>query len=473
MAGRPEAPPPGIGASRFDFVSCWLIAGRFRGQRPVQGWNEIERVRTLIGSHVTGLRALAAALVASLAVFANIPGAMAYVPSQWNPFTDITGAINPPSDIGFTRKWQANPPPGYPTLSPANVEATKKAIAKYEKIVKEGGWPEIPKTKLATGVNDPAVEILRKRLWISGDIDTTESWMPQQFDYYVEKGVKRFQATNGLAPTGVVDKRTRAALNVSAKTRLKQLKKGMSRIRQYTRKTKKGRYVVVNIPAAQIEAVENDQVVSRHAGVVGKVSRKTPILSSRIHELNFNPVWRLPPTVVSKDLIPKGRQMERAGKDVLVKYGIDAYDGSGRKLDPDKISWRSSMPHGLSYRQQPGKDNPLGFVKINFHNGHSVYLHDTPSDSLFGRNFRAASSGCVRVHNVEDLASWLLSGKEGWDKAQVLKMKETGESKNVRIKNPVRLHMVYITAWATADGVIQFRRDLYGKDGVGSDAGSY
>ena len=131
------------------------------------------------------------------------------------------------------------------------------------------------------------------------------------------------------------------------------------------------------------------------------------------------------------------------------------------------------MPHGLSYRQKPGKDNPLGFVKINFHNGHSVYLHDTPSDSLFGRNFRAASSGCVRVHNIEDLAAWLLAGKEGWNKDQVIQMRETGESKNVRLKTPVRLYFAYITAWATEDGVVQFRRDLYNKDGVGREAGSY
>lgn len=391
---------------------------------------------------------------------------------QWNPFADLTGG-NSSSDIGFTRRWQANPPPGYPTLSPANIAATKTAIKRYEKIVKDGGWETIPNTRLAGGYNDPAVAILRKRLQLSGELEAGESWMPQQFDYSVEKAVKRFQATNGLAPTGIVDKRTRAALNVSAKTRLKQLKKGLSRIRQYTSKTKKGRYVVVNIPSAQIEAVEDDKVVTRHAGVVGKVSRPSPILSSRIHELNFNPVWRLPPTVISKDLIPKGRQMEKAGKDVLAKFGIDAYDGSGRKLDTEKIRWRSSQPHGLSYRQKPGKDNPLGFVKINFHNGHSVYLHDTPKDSLFGRNFRAASSGCIRVHNIEDLATWLLEGKEGWSKSQVIAMRESGESKDVRLKKPVRIFFAYLTAWATADGVIQFRRDLYGKDGVGSAAGSY
>ncbi len=433
----------------------------------------MQGVGILIGSQ----RKVLATVLAALGVLACLTAAptpsAAYTLAQWSPFNDPTGSIDTGSDIGFTRRWQANPPPGYPTLSPANIAATKKAIELYKDIVKKGGWKPLPPKKLATGYNDPAVAQLRKRLQLSGELETAESWMPDQFDYYLETAVKRFQATNGLAPTGIVDKRTRAALNVSAKARLKQLKKGLSRLRKYVRRTKKGRYVVVNIPSAQIEAVEGDRVVSRHAGVVGKISRQSPVLSSRVHELNFNPVWRLPPTVVSKDLIPKGRQMERRGKDVLVKFGIDAYDGNGRKLDPEKIKWRSSMPHRLSYRQAPGKENPLGFVKINFHNGHSVYLHDTPKDSLFGRNFRAASSGCVRVHNIEDLAAWLLKGKEGWGKSQVLSLKESGKTKTVKLKKTVPLYFAYITAWATKDGVIQFRRDLYNKDRVGRSAASY
>lgn len=418
-------------------------------------------------------RNILTAMTAVIGLAVGLSAGIAPASAQWDPFNDAIGSTNRSSDIGFTRRWQANPPPGYPTLSPANITATKTAIKRYKEIVKKGGWKPLPPKKLATGHNDPAVVLLRQRLQMSGELEAGEAWMPHQFDYYVETAVKRFQATNGLAPTGIVDKRTRAALNVSAKARLKQLEKGLSRLRKYVSKTKKGRYVVVNIPSAQIEAVEGDRVVSRHAGVVGKISRPSPILTSRVHELNFNPVWRLPPTVVSKDLIPKGRQMERSGKDVLVKYGIDAYDGNGRKLDPEKVNWRSSMPHRLSYRQAPGKENPLGFVKINFHNGHSVYLHDTPSDSLFGRNFRAASSGCIRVHNIEDLATWLLRGKEGWSKSQVLAIKESGESKTVKLKKPVKLYFTYITAWATSDGVIQFRRDLYNKDGVGREAASY
>lgn len=377
------------------------------------------------------------------------------------------------TDRSFVRRWQANPPKGFPTLSPRNVAATKRAIAKYKAIVKAGGWKPLPKGKLVRGSSGSAVGLLRARLTATGELEGSSSWTAEQFDYYLEKALMRFQASNGLAPTGIVDRRTRAALNVSAKGRLRQLTLGLSRLRKYTRQTRKGRYVVVNIPAAQIEAIESDTVVSRHAGVVGKIDRKTPILTSRIHALNFNPVWRLPPTVVRKDLIPKGRRMQKGGKSVLVKYGIDAYDGSGRKLKPQSINWNSSRPFSLSYRQQPGEDNPLGFLKINFHNGHSVYMHDTPSETIFGRSFRAASSGCVRVLNIETLAAWVLAGQKGWDISRVNDIKESGKRLDLKVKRPVRLYFAYITAWATEDGIVQFRRDLYRRDGIGDTAAAY
>ncbi len=429
-----------------------------------------------ISSPKIGLTMAAGALSVVLGTSALATPAMAYDGNSWLRFGPISESSKytysgPGYDRSFVREWEANPPRGYPTLSPANIDATKQAIKKYQKIVADGGWKPLENKELRPGTNGRLVADLEARLYISGHL-REESFYPGHYGYEVEKAVKRFQATNGLTPTGVVDKRTIAALNVPAKVRLKQLQRGLSRLREYSGRTGKKKYIVVNIPAAQIEAVENDHVVSRHTGVVGKPERRTPILTSAIHELNFNPVWRLPPTVVQKDLIPKGRRMQKAGKNVLVKYGIDAFDGNGRKLDPEKIRWSSTMPHGLSYSQKPGKDNPLGFLKINFHNVHSVYMHDTPSESLFGRNLRAASSGCIRVSNIEKLASWILEDQK-MNLDDIMSLKKSGDRKDVRVKNPVRLYFVYITAWATEDGTIQFRRDLYQRDGVGDTASAY
>jgi murein L,D-transpeptidase YcbB/YkuD len=382
-------------------------------------------------------------------------------------------------DPDFVREWEANPPKGFATLAKANIEATKTAIKRYTDIVARGGWPQLPEppakvsrdSLLQYGITDPAVSLLRARLAASGDLadgDTSSS----SFDYGVEKALQRFQASNGLTPTGIADKRTIVALNVPADARLKQLKVNLGRLQEVIATTSK-KYVVVNIPAAQIEAVQNGEIVARYAGVVGKPDRPTPLLRTPITDLNFNPVWRLPPTVISEDLIPRGREMQKKGQNVLVKFGIDAYDGSGKKVDPQKINWDKVSPGTYSYSQQPGKENPLGFLKINFDSAHSVYMHDTPSDRIFGRNFRSASSGCIRVHNIENLAAWLLADQAGWNADRIAEIKESGQRLDLRLKKPVQLLFVYISAWATEDGVVQFRRDIYQKDGIGDVAAEY
>ena len=407
--------------------------------------------------------AMAALLATSLPTLAQ----------EWNPFRDTTASTRGGGDYDreFVREWEARPPKGFATLSATNIEATKAAIGRYMEIVKQGGWPMVPDVQMQPGSGGPPVGVLRTRLTISGDLKEQSSYR-EHFDGYLEKAVKRFQASNGLSPTGIVDKRTIAALNIPAASRLKQLQSNLPRLVELLRGAPK-KYVFVNIPAAQIEAIENGAVVSRHAGVVGKIDRPTPILKSTVHELNFNPVWHLPPTVIEKDLFARGREMQRAGQSVLVKFGIDAYDGAGRKLDPEKVDWNSAAARGYSFKQQPGKENPLGFVKINFHNQYSVYMHDTPSDSVFGRNFRAASSGCVRVSGIDQLSAWILADNGDWNVQRVQDMKKTGARQDVKVRRPVPLYFAYITAWATEDGVIQFRRDLYQKDGIGAVASAY
>ncbi|HUS95113.1 MAG TPA: L,D-transpeptidase family protein [Hyphomicrobiaceae bacterium] len=432
-----------------------------------------------IGIALGRITALSCILAAAMPVFLQLPGGIAHA-AEGSDNAWMQSILNPGSSTAkpanynrtFVREWESNPPRGYPTLSRENIDATKTAVKRYREIVKKGGWEKMPEfDKLEVGTTKRAVQAVHDRLLVTGHLRSASSY-PDYFDYDLDKAVRRFQASNGLTPTGIVDRRTRLALDVPAKVRLRQLEVNLGRLRSHGQ-SGKARYVVVNIPAAQIEAVDDDRVHSRHTGVVGKIDRRTPLLTSRIHELNFNPIWRLPPTVIKKDLIPKGRDMASQKVSVLEKFGIDAYDGNGRKLDPKKINWKSGTPYNLSYRQKPGPDNPLGFVKINFHNAYSVYLHDTPSERIFGRNFRAASSGCVRVSNIEKLVTWLLDGQKGWNRRAVEDIKKSGDSKNVSLKRSVPLHLVYVTAWATPDGVVQFRRDLYQRDGVGAVAAAY
>ncbi len=423
------------------------------------------------------LRAAAVAAALSIGGMLVAPATHAQTVASiddWMKFNDGgSGDWDPGFDRSFARQWEQQPARGYPTISLTNMDHLKAAIKHYAEIVQRGGWDNLPMVELRVGKTHQAVVALRQRLQAEGDL-ASDSGYPQTFDYYVEKAVKAAQSRNGLAPTGVVDKATVMALNVPASARLRQLRTNLTRIQSLAAPTK-GRYILVNIPAAQIEAVEEDQVVSRHAGVVGKIDRPTPILQSQIHEINFNKDWILPPTVIHEDLVPKARNGN--GAKVFERYGVDVYSDynaykAGHPLDPKTINWSSASANNLFFAQKPGEDNPLGFLKINFFNPYSVYMHDTPSKSIFARNFRAESSGCVRIQNIPQLTAWILK-ENGWDLPKVMSMKRSGESLNVQVKSKIKLYFAYVTAWATPDGKAHFRRDLYKRDGVGVTATAY
>jgi murein L,D-transpeptidase YcbB/YkuD len=396
---------------------------------------------------------------------------------NWLGTDERGGNWEQPFDKSVVQQWQSEPQRGFPTLSTDNIEPTKAAITRYAGIVAKGGWGQLPKTELRIGQESPAVGFLRRRLIVEGDLKQVGG-EANVFDSYVEEAVKRAQLRNGIAPTGFVDQSTIDVLNVQASVRLSQLRENLVRVTALSQVTaSQPKYVVVNIPAAQVEAVENNRVVSRHSAVVGKTERQTPILHSFIHEVNFNKEWIVPPTVLKQDLIPKGRDYATKGKDVLEELGIDAYVNynaykRGTKLDPSKIDWNSPAVTKYFYIQNPGDQNPLGFVKINFNNQYSTYMHDTPAKSIFAKNFRAESSGCVRIQNIPQIVAWLLADN-GWTPAQVLRMKETGERMNVPLKVRVPLYWSYITAWATPDNQVNFRQDLYRRDSIDQTASAY
>ena len=348
-----------------------------------------------------------------------------------------------------------------PTLSPATVLSTEQAIDRYDGIVTRGGWPKVPPVKvLRLGERHPSVPDLRARLAASGDIDQ-HAVGNDIYDSYVEAAVERFQARHGLAVDGVVREQTLGALNVPATTRLAQLKLNVTRLRALTDKLG-ARYVVANIPAARIEAIENSVAVSRHTAVAGKPDRPSPEINSKIVEVNFNPYWTVPASIVRKDLIPK---MQDA-PDYLTSNHIRIFDGRHHELEPSQINWYSEDATHYSFRQDPGSFNSLGSIRINFPNPYQVYMHDTPLKNLFGDDFRFHSSGCMRVQNVRELVTWLLRDTRGWSREEIDRVIKSGDLKNARLTTPVPLHWVYITGWATPDGVVQFREDVYGRDNL-------
>lgn len=348
-----------------------------------------------------------------------------------------------------------------PIFSAETVSFVEQAIAHYNGLVQNGGWPIVPATKkLKLGVIEPEVEILRRRLMISGDLSTSAGISPA-FDSYVDAAVKRFQARHGLPSDGVMGQHTYAAMNVSAPIRLAQLETNLVRLQSMSGFLG-DRFVMVNIPAAEIEAVENGRVILRHTAIVGKIDRQTPVLNSKINEIIVNPYWNAPESIVRKDIIP----LMRENPDYLTENNIRLINGSGDEVDPLTVDWSTDEAAKLRFRQDPGKINAMASVKINFPNPHAVYMHDTPQQSLFNDLDRFFSSGCVRVQNVRDLVTWLLRDTEGWDRRRFEQAIQTGESTPVALANPVPVYFTYVSAWSTGNAVVHFRDDIYARDGI-------
>ncbi len=347
-----------------------------------------------------------------------------------------------------------------PVFSPETVTHIEQTLAQYSDIVARGGWPMVPATKaLRLGVSDRDVEALRLRLMFSGDLSERAGVSPS-FDTYVDAALKRFQMRHGIPADGVAGKYTYAAMNISAPVRLGQLETNLVRLRSMSGFLG-DRYVMVNIPAAQIEAVENGRVVSRHTAIVGKIDRQTPILNSKIHEINVNPYWNAPESIVRRDIIP----LMRKNPNYLAENNIRILGPNG-EVDPMTIDWSTEEAAKLRFRQDPGRINAMATIKINFHNPHAVYMHDTPQQSLFNNLMRFDSSGCVRVQNVRDLVAWILRDTPDWDRRRLEQSIQNDSDVKIAVSNPVPVYFTYISAWATGDGVAHFRDDIYGRDGV-------
>ncbi|RDJ23256.1 murein L,D-transpeptidase [Bosea caraganae] len=349
-----------------------------------------------------------------------------------------------------------------PMLSAESFQATEQAITAYRELAARGGWPVLQVSeRLSVGSRGPGVVALRQRLIITGDLDASAG-TSNVYDSYVEAGVRRFQSRVGLSTTGTLTKATLASLNVPIERRIRQLETNVVRLRTWSGNLGQ-RYVVANIPAAMVETVENGHVATRHAAGVGKIDRQSPLLQTKIPEVNFNPTWTVPASIIRKDLIPKMQKEPN----YLTENKIRIIGPNG-EIPPDRVNWRSDEATRYTFRQDPGGDfNSLGFVRINIPSPHGVYMHDTPSKGIFGDDYRFVSSGCIRVQNVRDYIAWLLKNTPGWDRAKIDEVIASGERINARISDPVPCYWVYVTAWATPDGGVQFRDDIYNKDGLG------
>ncbi len=361
-----------------------------------------------------------------------------------------------------------------PLRSEEVFDATMAAVQRYEKIVAAGGWKKInSKRMIRPGDSDNRIPIVRERLRATGDLPKSKGgfyYQSYEYDSFIEQGVVNFQKRHGLRITHRIDRATIAAMNVSAADRLRQLKLNLERLRNLITGHIEDRYILVNAAAFQLEAVDRYAVERHHRVIVGKPGRDTPIVKATIKGLNFFPYWHVPESVARKDLIPR-LQTE---PDYLEKEHIRVFKGSykGEPLDASSIDWSQVKSTDLFFRQEPGEWNALGLVRIDMPNEHIVYMHDTPMKELFSQSRRAFSAGCVRVQDVFQLVDWIAQKEEGWQQpGRAEQVVAEGQPLDLELTRPIPVYFTYITAWGEPSGPVQFRADIYDRDGAQVYAG--
>lgn len=348
--------------------------------------------------------------------------------------------------------------------SPAAIEAMAE---KYAAIVASGGWPRLPKGNLKKGSEGKNAGILNKRLFIEGYLraEGTEGQYAQIFTSATEEALKQFQRNHGLAVTGKVDGATLLALNVPAERRLATIRANVPRLAEYS-KDLGSRYIVVNIPAQQIETVNDGKVYSLHNAIVGRASRPTPVVMTPLTVVRFNPYWNAPASIVEKDILP--RMISKGPSKIMRDMNMKVFDGvGGPEINPDKVNWRRVRVDNYHFRQEPGGSNAMATAKIEFNSPFGIYLHDTPEPHLFNTASRYYSSGCVRVDGVATMLDWIMQGQDGIDAGRIAELAKTNERLDTTVSTPPQLRVAYLTAWPAKDGVAAFRPDVYELDGTG------
>jgi murein L,D-transpeptidase YcbB/YkuD len=372
--------------------------------------------------------------------------------SDWNTFIDSTLKLGKVNETLHQ-------------LSPNHQQYRnlKKALATYQNYEKVGGWEPFTTNikKLEKGVTHPDVALLRKRLSFGLDSIKPDSLDVNYFDQTLHNHVVIFQTRNGLHNDGVIGKKTVETLNISVQERVATIEANLERWRWLSNDLGET-HILVNIANFDLQLIQNGKSIFSTEVIVGKPYRETPVFSSFMKYIVFNPDWVVPPTIMSKDVVPA----VIANPNYLVEKNMEIITMNGVNVDPTTIDWTSAAKRGFPYmiRQKPGANNALGRIKFVFPNQENIYIHDTPSRGLFAQSERNFSSGCIRINKPLELASILLRENSDWSTERISQVIKEGTSRTVLLAKPLPVHLIYMTAWADDDGVAYFRRDIYNRD---------
>jgi murein L,D-transpeptidase YcbB/YkuD len=320
----------------------------------------------------------------------------------------------------------------------------KEQLKRYIDIAKKGGWPQIntSKKRLKKGMADPEIATIKKRLQITGDLPGNDT--SQSFNDTLEIAIKNFQERHGYRPTGVISDSLIKEMNVPATKRVEQILMNMDRMRWLAAQPK-GNLIVVNIPEFVLHVYEGNRKVFDIDVVVGKEGHNTMMFNGDLNQVVFCPYWNVPSSIVKHEIMP---EMEK-NPNYLSKQDMEV----------------TGNEDGLPViRQRPGGKNALGRVKFLFPNSFNIYFHDTPAKSLFEKDKRAYSHGCIRLKEPEKLANYVLRNQPEWSPEKIEDAMNSGDQKFVKVKDPIPVVITYYTAWVDEKGLLNFREDIYGHD---------
>ncbi|MCW9687814.1 L,D-transpeptidase [Proteus terrae] len=337
-------------------------------------------------------------------------------------------------------------------------------------------WPEMQgTTSLKPNQSSQEVVPLRqilRNLKLIPELEANEQEIATTvYDAPLVAAVKLFQTAHGLEPDGVIGRQTRVWLNMTPAQRASIMALNIQRLRLTPAIGDTG--IWVNIPDFSLYFYANNELILDSKVIVGRPDRKTPIMSSALNNVVVNPPWNVPISMTRKDIVPRGKAdpsyFSRKGYTIYSGWGNDAYP-----INPYDIDWQNMSANNFPYRiwQAPGPTNSLGRYKFNMPNSDAIYLHDTPNHSLFSKNMRAISSGCIRVNKASELASILL-GDAGWKQDRIDAALKRGSTQYAPIPERIPVYLYYQTAWVAQENAPQYRADIYGYDKITTNAQPY
>jgi murein L,D-transpeptidase YcbB/YkuD len=349
------------------------------------------------------------------------------------------------------------------SLKPQSIkyENLKTALGQYRLYQQLGGWEPVAQgPSLKPGMVDARVPVLRARLVATGDLTMQDLYFTT-YDDMLAAGVARFQRRHGLADDGVAGPRTLRELNVPVEARINQIRANLERTRWVMRDLP-DTFIMVDIAGFDVRLFRNREAIWETRAVVGQPYRMSPIFRSTLTYLELNPTWTIPPIVLKEDVLPELRK----DPSYLEQKNMQVIDYQGTPVDTDSIEWASYTADNFPWliRQQPGPKNALGRIKFMFPNPHAVYLHDTPSKSLFEEPERAFSSGCIRIEHPFELAELLLQGNTGWNRSDLILAVDSKNTQSITLTEPVTIILMYWTVTVDEDGTVLFNRDIYQRD---------